>query len=381
VSFTDEVKLRHWQKDLSFDFVALHYAEPEDNQYSWRLEPYEEHWSTPSKRRTATYTNLPPGTYTFRVRGSNVDGIWNEEGDMIRIIITPPWWATWWAYAIYALLFVGLTRGIIVYRSRQLKKDNIRLESQVKERTARLKQSLEDLKASQAQLIESEKNAIQVQLLGLERKALQAQMNPHFVFNAMNSVQHLIASGEDKQAMLYLNKFGKLLRSVLDHSDHGFVSLLTEVEMLQNYIALEALRFEDVFQYRIDVDPSLEYDDIRIPGFIIQPVIENAIQHGLLPRKTGGILSVALVDQGEHINCIVEDNGVGRSNRKSAELQDHESKGLKLLRRRLEMLSPGIQTKVINIVDLKFPAGETMGTRVEIRLPVLNQAHVKDSHN
>jgi signal transduction histidine kinase/streptogramin lyase len=159
VAYTNGFELKHWQKDISFDFVALHYLRPEDNLYSWKLENYDKDWSAPSKERKASYTNLSPGKYVFRVKASNADGVWNEEGVLIAMTILPPWWYTWWAYAIYALLFVLALRGYSLWRLRHLRLEKEHLQSKVEERTSELKKSLEEIKSTQAQLIVSEKLA------------------------------------------------------------------------------------------------------------------------------------------------------------------------------------------------------------------------------
>lgn len=121
VSYTEEVSLSHTQNDLGFEFVALHYLSPEDNQYTWKLENYDEDWSQPSFKRSARYTNLNPGTYTFRVKASNADGLWNEQGTSLTITIHPPWWATWWARTLFALLISGILYSLYRFQvSRQL---------------------------------------------------------------------------------------------------------------------------------------------------------------------------------------------------------------------------------------------------------------------
>jgi signal transduction histidine kinase/ligand-binding sensor domain-containing protein len=160
VSHTDHVMLKYTQRNLSFEFVALHYLRPEDNLYSWKLENYNTDWSTPSKDRRAAYTNLSPGTYTFRVKGSNADGIWNEEGASIQIIITPPWWLTWWAYSIYALLLLLLGyRGHLYQKAHTLKKAQEKAQQKELEQAKEIKKAYADLKSTQTQLIQSEKMA------------------------------------------------------------------------------------------------------------------------------------------------------------------------------------------------------------------------------
>ncbi|HQW27494.1 MAG TPA: triple tyrosine motif-containing protein, partial [Saprospiraceae bacterium] len=159
VAYSNAIELKHWQKDLSFDFVALHYLRSDDNLYSWKLENYDKNWSAPSKERKASYTNLSPGKYIFRVKASNADGIWNEEGTSVTITILPPWWRTWWAYLIYALIFLGTLRIFSKWRERNLRTKNEMLERKVEERTNSLTTTLDNLKSTQAQLIQSEKMA------------------------------------------------------------------------------------------------------------------------------------------------------------------------------------------------------------------------------
>jgi ligand-binding sensor domain-containing protein len=152
VAYTNNIELKHWQKNLSFDFVALHYLRSEDNLYSWKLENYDKDWSAPSKERKVSYTNLSPGKYIFRVKASNADGVWNEEGIAMTITILPPRWLTWWAYLGYVLLFLLALRIFSKYRERHLRAEKEKLERTVEERTKKLK-------SSQAQLIQSEKMA------------------------------------------------------------------------------------------------------------------------------------------------------------------------------------------------------------------------------
>jgi hypothetical protein len=121
VAYTDDIKLEYWQKDLSFDFVALHFLRSEDNLYSWKLENYDNDWSAPSRERKASYTNLSQGKYIFRVKASNADGVWNEEGISLNLTILPPWWLTWWAYLAYAILFLFALRVFSMWRERRLK--------------------------------------------------------------------------------------------------------------------------------------------------------------------------------------------------------------------------------------------------------------------
>ena len=167
VAYTDAITVKYWQKDLGFGFVALHYLRSEDNLYSWKLENYDKDWSSPSKERKTSYTNLSPGTYTFRVRAANADGVWNEEGRSLTIVILPPWWKTGWAYLGYGLLvLVGLYFVDRYQRQRILQKEyqkamerELAQAKEIEKAYAKLGAAHEHLKSTQSQLIQSEKMA------------------------------------------------------------------------------------------------------------------------------------------------------------------------------------------------------------------------------
>ncbi|MFV1981874.1 MAG: triple tyrosine motif-containing protein, partial [Rhodothermia bacterium] len=148
VSDLDEIRLAYDQKDVTFDFVGFHYEHPERNLFSYMLEGYNSDWSTAGTSRRASYTNLPPGEYTFRVRAANHAGIWNEEGASIRVVITPPFWATWWFRVLGLLAFAGVVYGGYRIRTAQLETRARELEGLVDERTAELKESNDQLEQS-----------------------------------------------------------------------------------------------------------------------------------------------------------------------------------------------------------------------------------------
>ncbi len=229
---------------------------------------------------------------------------------------------------------------------------------------------------------ETEKQNAIMELLDHKRKTAEAQlkslrlqMNPHFLFNSLNSIQQIILAGDEKVATLYLSKFSRLLRLVLTHSDKDKVTLKEELEMLTLYIELESLRFKESFKYEISCDENIDADEIKIPTLLIQPFVENAIWHGLLHKEGSRSLYIKLTeDSAENILCIVRDNGIGREASKKINVQNnYASKGIAVAEERLKAYNNQhlLKSKVL-IEDLADINGKAAGTKVTMTLPLLN---------
>jgi len=241
--------------------------------------------------------------------------------------------------------------------------------------------------ASQIQLVqmEEEKEKTAIELLHNKQKALESrlqslrlQMNPHFLFNALNSVQQMILANEEMVATRYLSRFSKLLRAILVHSDKETITLKEELDILNLYVELESIRFKDAFQYSIQYDDSIDVDEVKIPTLLIQPFVENAIWHGLMHKESDRNLLVQFIEKGEWLQCIVEDNGIGR--KKAQEIKGtalngsrHQSKGIAVSTERLKaMKSSNGEHGDISFTDLYNDDGTAAGTRIEINFPILN---------
>lgn len=222
-----------------------------------------------------------------------------------------------------------------------------------------------------------------LRLTGLQLRALRAQMNPHFLFNALNAIQGFITSGKSDEAERYLARFAKLMRRTLDYSDREVVSLETEIEFLENYLDLNRrLRFQDKLQFIIHLPDDLDADDVRIPTMIVQPFVENAIEHGLRPQQ-GGTLHIAfdLTEDETCLRCTIEDDGLGYNRSRAMKKADtagmkpsHKSRGMDITQERLELLHEHQGRKgerFIKITDLEEKTeGQRRGTRVEVLVPV-----------
>ena len=232
----------------------------------------------------------------------------------------------------------------------------------------------------EAEKKKQETELLRLQATKLQLKALRAQMNPHFMYNALNSIQNFITSNNADSAAKYLAKFATLMRQSLDYSDLENISLEKEIEFLENYLEInQKLRFEDRLNYEIIVDEEIEEDILGVPTMIIQPYVENAIEHGLRTKQQGNIRIIfALYDDDDIVLCIVEDNGIGRKKARQLRMQDpllqnHRSKGTFITEERLRILHNSKNKEVfVETIDLHDPdTGHPTGTRVEIKIPVV----------
>lgn len=239
----------------------------------------------------------------------------------------------------------------------------------------------------EAEKKEKEAEMFRLQAISLQLKALRAQMNPHFLFNCLNSVQSYITSKDPEKASVYLSKFATLVRKSLDFSELEIISVEKEREFLQDYLEInEKLRFENRMSYEIVVDEEIDEDICGIPTMIIQPYVENAIEHGIRSREDGFIKIHFSLEDEDTILCVVEDNGLGREKAREQQqrtgYKKHISFGTKITRERLKVLFKTrneAEEQPVRIIDLKNQEGTPCGTRVEIRLPILDLP-IRKSH-
>ncbi len=201
--------------------------------------------------------------YTFKVKASNNDGIWNDKGLSINIFIKPPFWQTWWFYALVTVLTGSVSLDPIQIPSRA---------------NPEMKKSL--------------KTEFNKKLADVEMTALRAQMNPHFLFNCLNSINRFIVRNDAETASNYLTKFSRLIRLILQNSKSSTITLRNELEALKLYIELEEMRFENRFDYSIHVDDNIEVEFVEVPPLLLQPYVENAIWHGLMHKESKGKLTI-----------------------------------------------------------------------------------------
>jgi anti-sigma regulatory factor (Ser/Thr protein kinase) len=337
--FLSALKLEHDQNNISFSFSSVAFAFPEKVEYAYWLQGLQSDWIvTDYSNRSITYTNLKPGNYLLRIKARMPGEEWTEAQHPLHIDIIPAFWQTT-LFKVAAILLIA----ICIYVAFQQRLKSIRKK--------------ELLRAKH-----------QTELVELEATALRAQMNPHFIFNCLNSIKALIQKKQNDTAADYLTTFSKLIRILFQNADKREVSLYEELETCKLYTELEALRFGNKILFEFGVDEAIDVKDIFVPALIVQPFIENAIWHGLVPKEEGGRVTVSVQQENGSILCVIDDEGIGRElskQYKSNYPMAHESKGMALSRSRLAL------DRIINhredsieVIDKKDGDNNSKGTTV-----------------
>ena len=318
------------QNNLTINFTAINYTMDGHIPYRFRMD--EGAWTT-TTNRSLNFPELSPGERCFEVQAQNEDGVWSAAATL-KLVVLPPWWATWWARSI-ALLALALV-GFVAYKSR----------------TRQLKRA----------------HKTQLQIAELERAALQAQMNPHFIFNCLNSIQNFILQNDQHAAILYLGNFASLVRSMLNASVAGRILLTEEVDLLDNYLKLEQLRFKNRFTYTIKVAPGVDVLGIKIPPLLVQPYVENAVKHGISDKVKDGKVGISFAQKMGYLEVVIEDNGAGMATENGQPKNDlsRKSFGMSITRNRLHLLSGKQEPNTVKCIPLYDTEGRVAGTQVVI---------------
>ena len=324
---------------IEFNFTAPYFGDNHNLLFQHQLEGFDEDWSKPDNKRTVSYLNLPSGDYNLKLR---IYGNLKEYNFLFTI--PQPIWKT----KLFFLVIIGLSLFFCFMI--------IRL------RTKRRKKR------------EEEKIKINKHYAALELKTLQGQMNPHFLFNCLNTIKYFIAVDDKVSAGKYLSKFSKMIRLFLEHSNSNSIKLENEINLLTHYIEMEQLRLENGFTFITHIDQNLSLKEVEMPAMILQPFIENAIHHGLKNLNKHGVLTLCFLIEKQFLKIIIEDNGVGRE--KAAELKllspkEHKSMGMQLITERIQILNYIKNTSIsVNVKDKLTNGIQPNGTCVIVKIPL-----------
>jgi len=325
--------------NLSIDCSVINYNRGSEIYYEFKLDGLHEGWVS-TKLKHVEFTSLQPGDYTFKYRARRQSGDWSRPASFSFIVETPlrekPIVIIGYLTVILAILL-----WVILWIS----------------------------KVNHNKKIQKIKNNYQIK--SLEQKALQAMMNPHFIFNVLNSIQYYLISDNTDKAQVNLTKFAKLIRKNLEINQEKFISIDEEIEYLRLYLALEKLRFDESFEYNISVDSAIIATEINIPTMLIQPFIENAIWHGIMPQEGSGIVSIEFRQKDDALYVYICDNGVGYNPNKASIRTSHKSVGLKITKERLDLMQSIYNEEFdFKIEPILHKDSSISGTKVTLKLPI-----------
>jgi len=332
------VRLSYKENFFTVEFAALNFSSLQQTNYYYRLRGTDDDWVNGGLKRFANYTDLQPGEYIFEVKAEN--GASTGDITSFKIIIAPPFWKTTWFKLVCLVLIAGITYVISKWRINWIHKE------------------------------EKTKILFNTQMAEMEMKALRSQMNPHFMFNCINSIDAFIHSNDKYNATLYLNKFAKLLRNILDSSKQNTVTFSKDIDTLKLYVQLEELRHENKFKTSIIMEDELLNSDYKVPPLIIQPFIENAILHGLKNREdNNGLLQIEVKRAGDKIEYSIMDNGIGRKAAAHIAHNKESSYGMQMSYDRIRLFNKE-QEASVQVIDLYDDSNAT-GTLIKVQLKIV----------
>ena len=341
---SDTIILSPQRNRLLIELAGISYRSGREIHYEYRLKGLDSNW-TRIASNNIELSRLPFGQYVFQARAVDRWGKKSGQPKSVVIIHSPPFWQTTWFFvASYLVMALLIGAGFYAFH---------RARQQKKEKEYALKKKMQDL----------------------EMMALRAQMNPHFIFNCLTSIQYHIMRADIKNASTYLHKFSTLIRQTLQNSTASVISLREEVKLLQLYMDLEKLRFGEKMEYSIELSSELEPDNQFIPSMIIQPYVENAIKHGISPPENSkGVILVRFSRSGNYIECVVDDNGPGiRLSPANSSKSDpgHRSMGTRITENRIDTLNLLQKEPIsIDVVDKQGSGLSGSGTIIRLSFPI-----------
>jgi ligand-binding sensor domain-containing protein len=343
IDFPKEVSLDYKQNNIQITYTGVAFADGKDLSYKYVLLGASSD-TVFTNQTTLNLSTVKPGKYTLMVWAGNKHRQWSKAPAISIFIINPPFWKSYWFITMCCAIICGLF--YLFYRSRinKLNRKQKEKENQVKK------------------------------MATLEMQALRTQINPHFMFNALNAIQSYYSDHDELSANYYLSSFSSLIRKTLNNAQTHWLPISEDIEILKTYIGLEKMRLDNSFDYSIKVDQDIIRHNRLIPAMLLQPFVENAINHGLRNLKgEKGNLTISCKIEGVNILCKIEDNGIGYSKAKQFDIRpkNYKSMGMTITRQRIETINQLYNTNItIKITDKCTLYDHLHGTIVEINLPL-----------
>ncbi|WP_221394575.1 two-component regulator propeller domain-containing protein [Dyadobacter sp. NIV53] len=336
VPYLKAISLPYDQNYISFEFSALNFSNSERNSYKYQMQGLTKRWIDAGNRRTANYTNLPPGDYTFRVKGSNNDGIENPQEAAIKIHIHPPFWKATWFITLLFLLFLGILYFIYKYKIALIRKEE--------QQKAEIKQIRTEAEAA----------------------ILRANINPDFVFDGLNTIETYVLTNRRREATNFIQVFSKLIRKVVENSRQELVCVEDELTALKLFVQLEEERYNYIFRTEFDIDAALLENKNQIPPLLVQPFVENAIAYGSVEMvQKQSLLKIIMKCEKPLLKVIIEHSGIEKEEPKKMNGNSVYKNPIDITLKRITALGNLYESKTsYKITD------NDMGTRVELFLPL-----------
>jgi hypothetical protein len=334
LGYKHSYNLDYREKHIQIHLQAVSFKGPKQIHYKYKLKGVDKDWLF-TKENTLNYS-LTPGEYEFKAYAGVGYKNWSNHPITFTIAIEPPFWKTIW---FWVLIHLALAAVITLITRQYQQKKRKKLEAQ---------KSLDNSKL----------------------EALGSQMNPHFIFNSLNSIQSLIINENKKVAAVQVAKFSRLIRRILSNSKNSLIPLSESIETLTNYMELEQFRTKNKFSYQINIAPAVKSTQILVPPLMLQPYVENAIWHGIIPKSGKGKIVISIDSAHNQIEVSIRDNGVGRSYHKG-KTKMQSSMGVDISKKRIELLNNLFDKQVeIQTID-HYKDEEAIGTEVIFQLPII----------
>lgn len=333
IDHTKKIELNHKFNNITVNFIGIDFNNPERIVYEYRLKDDAKWNVTPNN--TIEFGSLESGEYNLQIRAKGLNSAWSKP-IVLPFTIKPPLWKTTWFILLMALIFVPTISLAInnFYKNKRIK--------------------------------EHEKLLAKTKIIALEQQALQAMMNPHFIFNVMNSIQHFINTKDTVMANQLLTGFARLIRKNLEICNKSYISIEEELSYLTLYLSLEKLRFGDKMNYVIEIEDNIDKEETFIPSMLLQPFVENAIWHGIMPKETDGNIEISIKLKDHNLlHICIEDDGIGIENSYKLKSNDHISRGMELTQERINLLNKFDAPIILKVGNIK-----PSGTKVSITIPI-----------
>jgi ligand-binding sensor domain-containing protein len=348
---SDNLSFNYNENDITISYSGMSFVSKSELEYQYFLEGYDKEWHI-TNERSLHFKSLPPGNYRFKIAAINTSGLASDFA-YISFSIKSPIWNEWWFWLI--LLGIAAITLYVIWRWRL---QTLRLQYEQKNKTI---------------LLEKENAEIEKKLTDLSQQAFRQQMNPHFIFNALNTIKGYYAENDVKKASDYISKFSRLLRNILENKEQ-LIPLEREIQALKLYLELAGMRYENKFVYSILTEEGVDDASVGIPPMLLQPFIENSLIHGISPKVGKGTILIEFSKLNNNLICTITDDGIGRTAAASkSRLGSHSSKATLLITEYLQALNNKENTNkfTLDIIDLHNRQGDSIGTRVTLTMPLI----------